>query len=422
MYSKGVADGIIAKGEFESGPVALFLTGGNERNMTDGDQRYDAIVVGAGVAGCAATRELAADRDVLLLDKGSVAGEASGLAAGLIAPTLFYSDHPAVARHANECFRAFDGTCGFEFNERQRIELRLPEHEKQAREKAQRLADEGFPVSFIEADEATEQYPRFDFSRFCGIVEYRDTGWVDPHTYTVALKNDAIDRGADVETGVAVESVLTDDGAVTGVATNNGSYRASNVVFSTGWRTKELVSEYLTLPLVPFKLQCVTLDPQDAIDVTFPLGRVASEELYFRPEHNGTVLFGGGEYIETDPQTAVNGGDIDAPFRDHVARTVPEFLEGFENAELVNGWSGIDSATPDARPIIDAPDEMPDGLILSTGYNGLGMVSSPIAGTAVRSLVTGESCPFPLEPFSYGRFETVQEEFELYGTFEATQE
>ncbi len=388
--------------------------------MADADQQYDTIVVGAGVAGCAAARELAVDQDVILLDEGQVAGKASGLAAGLIAPTLFYSDLPAVARHANRYFRAFDGTGKFEFNERQRIELRLPEHEKQAREKARRLADDGFPVSFIDSREAADRYPQFDFSRFCGIVEYRDTGWVDPYTYTVALKEDAERRGADVETGVAVESVITDDGEVKGVATDNGEYGASSVVLSTGWRTKELVSEHLTLPSLPFKLQCVTLDPQRRIDEEFPLGRDASEELYFRPEHNGTVLFGGGEYIETDPQTAVDGGDIDGAFRDHVARTVPQFLDGFENAELVNGWSGIDSATPDACPIVDAPDELPEGLVLSTGYNGLGMVSSPIAATAVRSLITGEKCPFPLEPFSYGRFDTIPEEFELYGTFEAT--
>ena len=187
-----------------------------------------------------------------------------------------------------------------------------------------------------------------------------------------------------------------------------------------GGRTEELVSEHLTLPSLPFKLQCVTLNPQRGIGEEFPLGRLGSEELYFRPEHNGTVLFGGGEYVERDPQTAADGGDIDEAFREHVARTVPGFLDGFGNAELVNGWSGIDSATPDARPIIDAPDELPEGLVISTGYNGLGMVSSPIAATAVRSLITGERCPFPLEPFSYGRFETVTEEFELYGTFEAT--
>ena len=388
--------------------------------MADVDRQYDTIVVGAGVAGCAAARELAVDRDVVLLDEGQVAGKASGLAAGLIAPTLFYSDLPAVARHANRYIRAFDGTGQFEFNERQRIELRLPEHEREAREKARRLAGEGFPVSFIDAGEAADRYPQFDFSGVCGIVEYRDTGWVDPYTYTVALKEDAERRGADVETGVAVESVITDGGAVEGVATDNGTYEASNVVLSTGWRTEELVSEHLTLPSLPFKLQCVTLNPQRGIGEEFPLGRLGSEELYFRPEHNGTVLFGGGEYVERDPQTAADGGDIDEAFREHVARTVPEFLDGFGNAELVNGWSGIDSATPDARPIIDAPDELPEWLVISTGYNGLGMVSSPIAATAVRSLITGERCPFPLEPFSYGRFETVTEEFELYGTFEAT--
>ena len=135
-------------------------------------------VVGGGVAGCATARELAADRDVRLLEADQAAGKASGLAAGLIAPTLFYSDLPAVARRANQYFRAFDAICGFEANERQRIELRLPEHETQSREKTRRLTDDGDPVPFLGPGKAPEQCPRFDVSKFCGVVERRDAIYI----------------------------------------------------------------------------------------------------------------------------------------------------------------------------------------------------------------------------------------------------
>lgn len=388
--------------------------------MATSDSQYDTIIIGGGVSGCASARKLAQDQDVLIIDKGQIAGEASGLAAGLVAPTLFYSDLPEVAQHANQFFRDFHGTNQFEFTKRDRIEPILPENENEAREEVNRLSSEGFPITYMDTTSGSEKYPYMDLSEFCGIIEYRDTGWVDPYTYTISLKEDAIDQGADVQTSDRVKEIIVEDHSVEGVKTESGTYYASNVVVAAGWRTKDILSEYIDLPYAPFKLQCITLEPDNEIEDDFPLGRIPQEELYFRPEKNGTVLFGGGEYINNNPSTISSGGDIDGSFRNHVAITVPEFLEGFENAKLVNGWSGVDTATPDARPIIDSPDEVPDGIIISGGFNGLGMVSSPVAATAVRSLVTGEPSPFPLDPFSYDRFETIPTEFKLHGTFGAS--
>lgn len=382
-----------------------------------GTERYDVVIVGAGVSGCATAYELAPDHEVLVVDKGQIAGEASGLAAGLVAPTLFYSEYPDVARHANAFFRSFSGTGSFEFNERPRIELIPPEKQEAGREMAARLADEGFPVSFHEQEAAADRYPRFDFSRYPGIVEYRDAGWLDPYTYTTALGEAARDRGAEFQTGVAVERFALESGSVVGLETDEGTVRTESVVVATGWRTADLLEEFVSVPVVPFKLQCLTLDPSFELDDQFPLGRVASEEIYFRPEHNGTVLFGGGEYVEEQPESIVTGGNIDESFRNHIAATVPTFLEGFDDAAVVRGWSGVDAATPDALPILDAPDSLPDGMVVATGFNGLGMVNSPVAATAVRSLLTDESCPFSLSTFVLDRFES--DEIERFGTFEA---
>ncbi|MFB6170056.1 MAG: NAD(P)/FAD-dependent oxidoreductase [Haloarculaceae archaeon] len=384
-----------------------------------GPGRYDVVVVGAGVSGCAIAYELAPDHDVLVVDKGQVAGEASGLAAGLIAPTLFYSDYPDVARHANPFFRTFSGTGSFEFNERPRIELIPPDKQDAGRKMAERLADEGFPVSFHDAAAAAERYPRFDFSAYPGIVEYRDAGWLDPYTYTTALGEAARERGAAFRTDVAVEGFDVESGAVVGVETDEGTVGADHVVVASGWRTAALLSEFASVPVVPFKLQCLTLDPAFDLDDGFPLGRVASEEIYFRPEHNGTVLFGGGEYVEERPESIVTGGGIDESFRNHVARTVPTFLNGFDDASVVRGWSGVDAATPDALPILDAPDALPDGMAVAAGFNGLGMVNSPVTATAVRSLLTGESCPFSLSTFALDRFDPDADGIEKFGTFEA---
>ena len=50
-------------------------------------ERYDMIVVGAGIVGCSVSYQLAkSGLKVALLDKGRVAGEASQAAAGMLAP------------------------------------------------------------------------------------------------------------------------------------------------------------------------------------------------------------------------------------------------------------------------------------------------------------------------------------------------
>ena len=191
-------------------------------------------VVGAGVVGCAVARALAPDHDVVVVEKGRVAAEATALTAGLVTMTPSYSDVPPIAELANGFFREYDGTRHFRYTERESVEPVPRDREGEARRRVERLAGEGVAVSFVEAETMTERYPRIDTSDVVGAVVFEGTGWVDPSTFATALGDDAAERGAAFRTDTAVERVLCEEGAVTGVETESGVVEADSVVAAAG--------------------------------------------------------------------------------------------------------------------------------------------------------------------------------------------
>jgi glycine/D-amino acid oxidase-like deaminating enzyme len=373
----------------------------------------DVIIVGAGVIGCAAARELAVDHDVRVIEKGQVAAEASALAAGEVTMLTTYTDEDErpVARHAIDFFREYDGTGDFHFEERSSVELVTPHREDEARARAERLGGEGHPVEWLTVDEMEREYDRFQTENVVGGVRWNGTGFVDPYTYSITLKGDAEERGAVFETETAVEAFVVEDGAVTGVVTEDGELRADHVVVAAGWRSEELLRDVYQIPVQPYRTQCIVLEPDEQLDDDFPMGWIPGQHVYFRAELNGDLLVGGWSFAEDDPEGASRQEDED--FREHVAGLLPRFFRNFDGAGVVNGWAGVDAATPDTFPIVDAPEDAPDGLVVATGFNGRGIMTSPVAATLVGDFVRGDDPRLPAHLFAIDRFDSRSPDFEF---------
>lgn len=369
-------------------------------------ERWEVVVVGGGVTGCAAARRLAADHDVLLLESDRIAGDASGKASGMVTNGASFRAHPEFARTAADFFAEFDGTGSFAFTERESVGL-VPDGGDWARGEAARMRASGFDVEFVAFPTLEDRYPGvFGIDDYDGALVYHDTGWLDPYTYTTTLADAATDRGAEVRTGVRVTDLLVDDGTVAGVESSEGTVRADTVIVAAGWRSRELCLPHLELPIRPFRWQAATLDPERELPEWYPMGWDPAVDRYWRPEHNGTMHVGGGEVAVTDPGS--RRSKVPSEFKLQLATEMPERLTHLGGATFVRGDTCPtgDATTPDTYPIIDTPDEGPDDLVVATGLHIGGIMSSPAVATAVRSLVTGESVPFSLDPFRLARFDT----------------
>ena len=379
---------------------------------------FDIAIVGAGVSGCAAARELAPDHDVVVLEQGQPAGEASGLAGGVVAPATFYPETPRIATAAVDFFTSFDGTRAFAFEPHPWLDFVTERTESTFRERADRLADAGLTVSFLDRETLTEAYPEVDASGFTGALEYEDAGWVDPHSFTTALLEDATSRGAVVRPNTTVEDLRVESGTVVDVETDDGSVDTGHVLVAAGWRTRSFLADYVELPIRPWEFSIAVLEPPNPLNTAFPMGLSVDEGVYFRPERNGDLLVGDGERPAQNPERQCNGVSADETFRESVAAFVPDVLPGLADAELVTHWTGVEGVTPDSRPIVDAPG--PDGLLVAQA-SAIGIMTAPPIAQTVRALVTGEETTFPRDRFALNRFELRTPDFEIEGMLRDTE-
>ena len=369
-------------------------------------ERYDVAIVGAGINGCVAAKFLAEDHDVVVLEKDQIAAATTAKASGLISVAHDYIGHLEAAKYAADFFEKYDGTGDFDFTQRRNVRL-IPEGtENLARSEDDRI-QEHFEMEYIEGTAVLEdRYPGiFELDQFVGAVEVEQGGWVDPYTLTMTYKDDAEAAAAKFETGVEVTGVSTESGAVTGVNTTEGYYAADHIVVAMAWATKDFVSEWVDLPIRPFRYQWVNLEVERAFPDHFPVAWDIDSGLYWRPEHNGDLHVGGGTYFVDDPgsvRTTTTEG-----FRHHVALSIGDRVQDVADARISSEDTCHigDTATPDEAPIHDSPKACPDGLIISTGMHGFGIMGSPVTGAAVRSLVTGEDAPFPMDNYTLDRFD-----------------
>lgn len=377
-------------------------------------QETEVVIIGGGVVGCAVARALAPDHDVTLVERGQVAGEATGKASGIISPQLEYEFAPDAARHALAFVERYDGHRDVDYTERPCVLLANPGQVGDARDYADLLSSLGFEAPYLESDAIERRFPGvFDLSGFAGGVVVERVGWLDPYTFTTALVQDAVDQGARLETGTEVESIRAANGRVVGIEADDGGIRADTVVVAAGWWTRPLLADLVEVPVRPERYQTVNLETDHEFDERFPMGAADEPSHYWRPEHNGDLHVGGGSRFVTPPGEVQTNAD--ESFLREVASVIPDRVDGLDTARVASDdvCPTGDAATPDRYPILDAPAVAPEGLVVATGFSGYGVMASPIAGTAVRTLVTDEEPPFSTDHFSLGRFDDRSADFDL---------
>ncbi|HEX7314806.1 MAG TPA: glycine oxidase ThiO [Pyrinomonadaceae bacterium] len=380
-------------------------------------ERADVAVVGGGVAGLAAARELARrGLSVAVLEDGR-AGSASRAAAGMLAPQAeadYRDEFFELLCASRDMYMAFTAEVSAESGITVKPEftgtLYLALGEEDVEEVERRFAwqsSAGLEVERLTARQVLMLEPNVSPKVRMALRFSRD--WqVESRRLTIALDAAAEARGVRIIRAVEAQGVRVRGGRAVGVVTSEGELEADAVVFAAGAWNSQLrkfsddgggpyLNDDPQVEPVRGQMLCYQQPAGQA-----PLVRhvVYGPRGYLVPRSEGRVLAGS----TTEP------GVYDCRVTEEGARSIAahavELAPAVASLEVAESWAGLRPRARDGMPVLGESADV-RGLFYATGFYRNGILLAPVAGEIVADLVTGGATrlsPRALETFSPARF------------------
>jgi glycine oxidase len=356
-----------------------------------------AIVVGGGVMGLAAARELRRQRySVTLLERAQPGRAASWASAGIIGATLRYEGDPryALRQLSAQLWPDFAAAVQEESGlDPEYLEIgciQLAETEAELgwlQEAGQRTGG----AELLDAHKLRKLEPGISPHVVGGLLV--PGGNVDNRRLCRALEIAVRWAGVTIETGAEVRQVSTSGGRVTGVETADRQFPADIVIVAAGAWSGTIRNLAPRPPVAPQRGQILALD-QAAVGIEHVL--LTPGDPYFVPRADGRLVVGATRE-EAGWDASLTAGGV-AWLLNRAIQVVP----ALERSPIVELWTGFRPLSADGLPLIGRGAL--DGLYFLTGHGPSGIAPLPGSIALLMALIHNEPSPVPPEPFDPRRF------------------
>ncbi len=373
-------------------------------------QTADAVIIGGGIVGASVAFHLAARglKNVALLEKELMLGTGSSAAsAGVIYHHLREKVNQRLSQKSLRAVLEFEDEFGAEIDFRQNgcIQTAAAPEDMAALEGIHRELDWlGVNAKMLEPRELTDIFPGMFVDDLAGAIYTPDDGYFDPHGMLHAYAAGAKTMGARIMTRTPAIGIIVNGGKVAGVNTPGGDIETEIVVNAAGPAAVDVahLAGLRDLPVKPFKRQIFITAPTDVIAPNAPFYFDKTPPFYFRPESGG-ILMSAADLEESparEPKLDWAGALI-------LAERASLRYPAFESIEIMRGWAGLRSMTPDNTAIL-GPAPEPEGFYLAVGFSGHGVMHAPMTGKILASMIVDNNCDtfegIDLAPLRYDRF------------------
>jgi sarcosine oxidase subunit beta len=369
----------------------------------------EVVVIGGGVMGASIAFHLAEAgvQDVLLLDKGQLAGGSTSKAAGGVRAQFSDPVNIALGMRGLDAFEDFPRRPGQEIDLHQPGYLFVLTDPEQVAVYERSVALQnamGVPSRMLTPAEAAELSPGIDTSDVLAAAFHARDGYCSPESVVLGYASGARRHGATVRTNVAVTGIVAEDGQVTVVETDHGTVRTGSVVCAAGaWSSQVGKMAGVPLPVLPLRRQILITEPLpdellDMLPATMPMTIDAATTFYLHREGPAVLL--GMSYQDEQPGFS----------EEYSEEWLPELMEAIErrcpallDVGVAHRWVGFYEVTPDHNALIGESAHV-SRFLYATGFSGHGFLQGPAVGEVIRDLYLHREPVVDVTPFSAERF------------------
>lgn len=356
------------------------------------------VIVGGGIVGCSVAYHLTrmGHKDVVLLEQGQLSCGTTWHAAGLVGQLRSQPAMTNLIRYSTELYSQLEQETGLatgwmkcgsvtvaRTDDRMTMLLRT----------AAAARAQGVEVEVITPAQAQEKWPVMQVDDLKGGLWMPGDGKANPTDLTQSLAKGARLGGAKVIEGIKVTDILTRDGVVTGVKTDQGTIQAEIVVNCAGqWARQVGKMCGVNVPLHSAEHYYVVTERIEGVNPDLPVLRDPDGYIYFKEETGGLVMGG----FEPDAKPWGMDGIPDNFFFQLLEDDWDQFEILMENAlirvpKMADAgvrqfYNGPESFTPDNNYLLGEAPELKN-FFVGAGFNSMGIASAGGAGRALAEWI-----------------------------------
>lgn len=362
----------------------------------------DVVIIGAGIIGLSTGYWLAkAGAEVVILDKGRTAWEASSRATGFLSLRGEQPLEIPIAAEAEKLWNNLDEELGFptEWRPGGRLWVALtPKDWDELQETYRLFAKTGIPFRLIDGKEAREIVPCLH-ENILGAIHTTRSGHANPQRTSQAFAWAFQGRGGKILENTPATGIKTAGGKVISVETPHGAMATDIVVNCAGPQTGMIAQMVgVNIPVAAVRLEAMVTAPLPPL---FDVAMVG-HGLSLRQTGRGNIHFNGGPHEWIDVDLTSEPAKPNTPIIRNISRRLAELFPSIANIQALRSWAGIVEVTPDQTCIIERLAS-PAGMIVAT-TSGHGFGLAPSVGKAISELALHGKTSMPIESLGLSRF------------------